>query len=157
VTSMPRHPGSRQVPKPPNLVRSFKELEARLAKLAALTRPETLTAVPASPTRWEPATAATMTNVLRMRVYRSGSKILADVGCGTGAGSVMSVQLTCPDLGVSGAAATTASGGTERIVRVTLDLPTSWESGAVHAVYVQAMRVSGADSTTCQVLRAWQR
>lgn len=153
----PRHPGSRLVDKPPNLVRSLKEFEQRLSRLASLTRPETLTFVPAVAARGEPAAAAAMTSVLQTLVYRSGSKLLADVACGTGAGSVVSVQLTVPDLAVTGTAATTPSGGTERVARVALDLPTAWESGAAHMVYLQAMRVSGADSTTVRMLRAWQR
>lgn len=155
--AMPRHAGSRVVDKPPNILRTIRLIEKKLARLASVTRPEVLVAVPASPSRWEPAAAASMTNVLRWYVYRSGSKILADVGCGTGAGSVMRAQLAVPALGLTGDAVTTASGGTERIVRLSLTMPEAWASGAVYPVYVQAMRVSGTDATTLAVLRGWQR
>jgi hypothetical protein len=40
---------------------------------------------------------------------------------------------------------------------VSLAIPAAWDSGANYLVTVQARRVSGADATTVQVRRAWQR
>ncbi|MBO2461661.1 hypothetical protein [Actinomadura violacea] len=152
-----RHPGSRLVPHDPDLVRALKAMRRDIQRAATAQQTETIVAIPAVPSRWEPATAAAMANVQQMNIYRSGSHLFCDVACGTGAGSVLRVQLTCPDLALTGTAVTTASGGTQRIIRVQLDFPDAWTVGAVHLVYAQAMRVSGSDSTTMAVIRAWQR
>lgn len=152
-----RHPGSRLVPHPPDLVRTIKAMRRDISRAANAQQTETIVAISATPSRWEPATSATMANVQQMNIYRSGSHLFADVACGTGAGSVLRVQLTCPDLSLTGTAVTTASGGTQRIIRVQLDFPDVWTVGTVHLVNVQAMRVSGTDSTTMAVIRAWQR
>lgn len=153
----PKHSGSRLVDQRPNVLRVIRRIEASLAKLINQTRPETLTFIPADPTRWEPCVSATMVNVLATRVYRSGDRLYADVVCGTGAGSAMEVQLSVPALAVTGTSVTTASGGTTQEARVTLTLPASWDSGASYLVYVQARRVSGADATTVRAYRTWQR
>jgi hypothetical protein len=153
----PRHPGSRLVSHPPNLIRDIRKIIADIQAARDRTRPETLTFVPSVPSRGEPCTSATMVNVLETYVYRSGNTLYADVACGTGTGSVMSVQFSVPALSLTGAAATTPSGGTEQIVRISLTLPDAWASGAAYLTYVQGQRVSGSDSTTVRVLRAWQR
>lgn len=153
----PRHRGSRLVDKTPNLIREIQSLRRQVETTRDKTRPETLTFVPSAATAWPACTSATMVSMVKTLVYRSGRIVYAVVGCGTGAGSVMEVQLTCPDLGVTGPAVQTASGGTERDVQVQLVMPTAWVSGDAHMVIVQGRRVSGADATTLQVLRAWQR
>lgn len=155
--AVPHHPGSRVVAHPPSLLRTLRRMQAELQRKTAPLSHEPLMAVAASPSRWEPATSSTLTNVQRLQVYRAGSRVLADVACGTGSGSVLQVQLAVPALGVTGDAVTTASGGTERIVRVAVDMPPAWESGAAHTVYLRARRVSGGDSTTVTMVRAWQR
>jgi hypothetical protein len=155
--TIPKHPGSRLVDHPPNVGRIIRRIEAEIARVANKTRLETLTFVPAVPSRGEPATAAALADVLETLVYRSGTKLLADVACGTGAGSVMEARLSVPSLALTGPTVATASGGTERIIRIELTLPTAWESGAAHLTYVQARRVSGSDATTVRILRAWQR
>ena len=58
--------------------------------------------------------------------------------------------------GVTGAGGVHGGGG-EQVIRLTLPFPDSWDTGGQHWIYVQAMRASGADATTCQVARAWQR
>jgi hypothetical protein len=98
-----------------------------------------------------------MINTHETMVYRSGDSLYADVACGTGSGSNMEVRFNIPSLVVSGTAVQSGSGGTERIVRITLTMPAAWASGAAHLVYVQGRRVSGADATTVRVLRSWQR
>jgi hypothetical protein len=142
---------------PPNVVRIIKKLQADLRNLRNLTRPETLTFTEAAPSLGVACVSGTMVNTHETNVYRSGDRVWADVALGTGAGSVMEAQFSVPALSLTGAAVASASGGTEQVVRITLDLPDSWDSGSPYLMYVQARRVSGADSTTVRVLRAWQR
>lgn len=153
----PRHPGSRFVDHEPHLIRDIRAILAAIQQNRDRTRPETLTFAPSDPARGEPCVSATMVNTHETKVYRSGNTLYADVACGTGAGSVMAVQLSVPALSLVGSAATTPSGGTEQVVRVSLTLPDTWASGAAYLTYVQAQRVSGTDATTVRVLRAWQR
>lgn len=149
------HQGSRSVPYQPNLARVIAGLRRQLRDLS-MRQLQSLLPVPAGVTAGAACTAAAMTSIFKMWTYRVGGGIYvdADIGCGTG--SVVAAQLYCPDLGVTGAAVETAAGG-EQVMRLTLQFPTSWNPGDTHWVYVQAYRVSGTDSTTIQVARAWQR
>jgi hypothetical protein len=157
VPAVPRHPGSRVVSHTPHFVRDFRKLQTAVRTLRDRTRPETIRFIDADPTRRAPCISAVMANVLEAYVYRSGDTLYVDLAAGTGAGSILEAQLTVPDLSLTGAAVQSASGGTERIIRVQLAMPAAWESGAAYLVYVQGRRVSGADSTTLAALRAWQR
>lgn len=157
MTATPRHPGSRVVDHAPNLLRTIRALQADLRKLRDRTRPETVQFTDADIARGVPCVSATFINTHVTYLYRSGVMLYIDVAAGTGAGSVMEFQLSAPLLNVTGAAAQTPSGGTERIVRVTMPLPDTWQSGEAFQVYLEGRRVSGSDSTTVRVLRAWQR
>lgn len=152
-----RHPGSRVVSRVPNLIRSLSGMRDNVDGTIARIRREDITFAPADWTRGEPAAAAAMTNVLYTLVYRSGHNLYADVSAGTGTDSVVSAQIYVPDLDLIGAPVTSGAGGTEQNLRLQLALPSNWGMGAVHPVYIQAMRVSGADATTLRLLRAWQR
>ncbi len=152
-----RHLGSRLVNRPPSLIRSVAAIRDNVGTNSSRIRREEITFAPADVTRGEPAISATMASTHVTKVYRSGHTLFVDLAMWLGAGSVMSAQLTVPDLGISGNIATTTGGGGEQDLRVSLDLPSGWELGDIHRVYVQAMRVSGADATTVRVLRSWQR
>lgn len=150
--SVPRHPGSRVVPHPPDLVRIVQQLRAEIRRVRP--RPETLTFV--AVTGGVPATAASLTATHLTQVYRSGEAVFADVLASAGAGSVVEVALAIPALSAVGPAVATPAGG-DHVLRVTLDAPSGWAAGAPAMVQVQARRASGGDSTTVRVLRAWQR
>lgn len=147
------HPGSRTVPHPPHIARVIRGLQ-RQVKDATMRPVQSLMPVPVTPPT--ACTAAAMTSIIKMWTYRSGGAVYVDLDVAAGASSVVSAQLTCPDLAVTGAAVTTAAGG-EQVIRLQLGFPDSWPPGDQHFLYVQARRVSGADATTCQVARAWQR
>lgn len=151
-----RHPGSRNMPHPPHIVRAFKGLERAVSDIARIIRPSELLPVLASVTGGQPCTATSMTSVYRMWTYRNGAAVYADVAVGCGSSSVVQVQLTCPDYAIAGTPAVSAAGG-EQVLRVELDLPDEWEPGDTHYVMVQAYRSAGTDSTTIQVARGWQR
>lgn len=153
----PRHQGSRTVSREPNLVRYLTGVRDDVSANLARIKREDFTFAPADWTRGEPATSATMAHTHVTRVHRSGHVLYVDVAAGLGVDSVLSAQLTVPDLALVGVAVTSGAGGTEQDLRLQLVMPTGWEMGAVYRVYIQAMRVSGADSTTLRVLRAWQR
>jgi hypothetical protein len=145
--------GSRTVPHPPHIARVIRGLQ-RQVRDATMRVVQSLLPVPLTP--GTACTAAAMASVLKMWTYRTGASVFVDLDVAAGAGSVVSAQLACPDLGVTGAAAATAAGG-EQVVRLRFDYPASWNPGDRHWIYVQAFRVSGTDATTCQVARAWQR
>lgn len=147
------HPGSRTIPHPPHISRVIRGLQ-RQVKDATMRMVQSLLPVPVTPAT--ACTAASMTSLFKMWTYRTGASVFVDLDVNAGASSVVSAQLTCPDLSVTGAAAATAAGG-EQVIRLQFDFPDSWNTGDQHFVYVQAMRASGADATTCQVARAWQR
>lgn len=151
-----RHRGSRLVTRTPDLVRTLVGMRDDIQS-ARRVRREDITVAPADWTRGEPATSATMANVHVTLVYRSGHALYFDLYAGTGAGSVLEAQLSVPDLSVTSAAVMTTPAGGERLLRLQLGLPATWQVGDAHLVYVQARRVSGADATTLRVLRAWQR
>jgi hypothetical protein len=152
-----RHLGSRVVSRAPNLIRTVTAIRDTAAANTTRIKREDVTFAPADWTRGEPATSATMASTHVTRVYRSGHSLYVDVAAGLGDASIVSAQLAVPDLGVIGPAVTSGEGGVEQDLRLQLSMPTPWEIGAVYRVYVQAMRVSGADATTLRVLRAWQR
>lgn len=151
-----RHRGNRLVTRTPSLVRTLVGMRDDIQASRRIRR-EDITVAPADWTRGEPAVSATMADVHVTLVYRSGHALFFDVLAGTGAGSVLAAQVSVPDLSVTGAAATTTPAGGERLLRLQLDMPATWQTGEAHLVYVQARRVSGADATTLRVLRAWQR
>jgi len=152
-----RHRGNRLVTRTPNLVRSLVGMRDDIQNSSRRIRREDITVAPADWTRGEPATSATMADVHVTLVYRSGHALYFDLYAGTGAGSVLEAQLSVPDLSVTSAAVMTTPAGGERLLRLQLDMPATWQVGDAHLVYVQARRVSGADATTLRVLRAWQR
>lgn len=152
-----RHPGSRTVSRVPNAVRSLIAMRNNVDGTLTRVRREDVTFAPADWTRGEPATSATMASVFVTRLYRSGHNLYIDVAAGLGVESVLSAQISVPDLSLTSPPITSGAGGNEQDLRLQLALPTTWEMGAVYRVYVQAMRVSGADATTLRVLRAWQR
>lgn len=152
-----RHRGSRLVTRAPDLVRSLVGMRDDIQSSARRVRREEMSVAPADWTRGEPAVSATMANVHVTLVYRSGHALFFDLYAGTGAGSVLEAQLSVPDLSVTSASATSTPAGGERLLRLQLDMPATWQVGEALLVYVQARRVSGADATTLRVLRAWQR
>jgi hypothetical protein len=152
----PRHPGSRVVAKPPNLVRIIQQIRREIDRIAQAARPETLTFVDSVASRGTPATAATLTDTHVTRVYRSGDHVFVDVLASCGASSVMAFALAVPTLGLVGSTVTTAAGG-DQVMRVLLTMPDTWVRGAAQQVYLRSQRVSGADATTARVVRAWQR
>ena len=103
------------------------------------------------------ATASSWTTYARLWVYRSGAAVYVDVDVWTGTASVVAIQLTCPDLGVTGTWVETGNTGGEWVMRAQLNFPDAWNPGDSHFVAVQAYRVSGTDATAIQVARAWQR
>jgi hypothetical protein len=145
--------GSRTVPHPPHIARVIRGLQ-RQVKDATKRQVQSILPVPV--TAGTPCVAAAMASVLKMWVYRSGASVYVDLDVNCLTASVVSAQLTCTDLAVTGAAVNTAAGG-EQVIRLTLLMPQSWNPGDVHYVYIQAYRVSGTDATTCQVARSWQR
>ncbi|HEY1668501.1 MAG TPA: hypothetical protein VGG54_22650 [Trebonia sp.] len=151
-----RQAGSRLFPHPPHVARAVRALQRTAADNRWQMPPSALNPVPASVTSGEPCTASTMTDVYRMYVYRAGAAVYADVAAGCGTSSVVSAQLACSDFGLTGTAVTSVTGG-EQLLRLQLDMPDEWPPGEAHYVTVQAMRVSGADATTLQVARGWQR
>jgi hypothetical protein len=151
-----RHAGSRNMPHPPNLVRSLKALQRSVADLTWLVKSSPLQPVLASVAAGQPCTAGSMTAVYRMWTYRDGAAVYADVAVGCGSASVVQVRLACPDLSVTGTTAVSGAGG-EQVLRVQLDLPDEWTPGDTHFVTVQAFRSSGSDATTMQVVRGWQK
>lgn len=153
----PRHPGSRLVDLPPNIAREIWKIKAAIRALKDRTRPEMLVFVSADVAKAEAFTSASMVNTLMTYMYRSGDTVYADVLVTTGAASVVETQLWVSSLSLAGTPVTSAAGGTERILRLTLQLPPAWEMGEARRIYVQARRVSGADATAIRVLRAWQR
>ncbi|MEV8634283.1 hypothetical protein AB0395_21770 [Streptosporangium sp. NPDC051023] len=158
VTPQPsRHVGSRVVATAPDAVRTITGIRAEVSRQATRVRRESLTFAPADPSRGEPCTAAVMVSVLVAMIYRSGHNLYADVAMGTGAASVMQAQLAVPGLGLTGDVVDTAAGGSERDIRLRLELTDAWPMGEAHRVYVQARRLSGADATTVRLLGAWQR
>lgn len=152
-----RHRGARTVSREPNGVRAIVAIRDDLGAQMARIRREDITFAPADWTRGEPAISATMANVLVTRLYRSGHVLYVDVAAGLGTESVLSAQLAVPDLSLTGVAVTSGAGGPEQDLRLQLAIPATWPMGESHRVYVQAMRVSGADATTLRLLRAWQR
>lgn len=152
-----RHRGARTVIRKPNLVRAVTVIRDNISAQAARIRPEIMTFTSADPALGYPADAAAMANVATTRVYRSGRALYADIAVGTGDASVVAAQLAVPDLGATGPAVTSDEGGTFQDLRLQMEIPDTWEMGIDYRVYVQAMRVSGADATTLRVLRAWQR
>jgi hypothetical protein len=145
------------VTRTPNLIRTLATIRDNVDTNATRVRREDITFAPADWTRGEPAVAATMTNVLVTSVHRSGHILYADIAAGLGDASSLSAQLTVPNLGLTGPAVTSGEGGIEQDLRLKLAISDIWEMGAAQRVYVQAMRVSGADATTLRLLRAWQR
>jgi hypothetical protein len=145
------------VSRTPNLIRSLTSMRDNVEANISRIRREDFTFAPSDWTRGEPAISATMANVFVTRVHRSGHALYMDIAAGLGNESVLSAQVTVPDLALIGPAVTSGAGGTEQDLRLQLALPSTWEMGAVHRVYIQAMRVSGVDATTLRILRAWQR
>lgn len=152
-----RHQGSRLVSRSPDLIRALTTLRNGNEASAARIKREEVTFAPADWTRGEPAVSATMASTHVTRVYRSGHNLYIDVAAGLGTASVVSAQIYVPELDLTGVTVTSGAGGDEQDLRLQLSLPANWEPGTSHRVYVQAMRVSGSDSTTMRVLRSWQR
>lgn len=152
-----RHQGSRLVNRTSNIIRSVSTMRDGVQANVSRIRREDIMFAPSDPARGEPCTAATMTSTHVTRIYRSGHVLLVDVALWLGVDSMMSAQISVPDLGAASPVASSVEGGGEQDVRLTLDLPPEWQLGDDYRVYVQAMRVSGADATTVRVLRAWQR
>ncbi|MFF4777511.1 hypothetical protein ACFY05_32110 [Microtetraspora fusca] len=152
-----RHAGSRLVTKGPNLVRAVSAIRGAVATNGAKIRRQDLSFTVAAPASGVPCTSGSFVQTHVTMVYRSGHNLYADLGLGTGAASVMEARLTVPDLGLTGAAVTTAAGGADQDARVMIALPDAWAIGSAHRVYVEARRVSGSDATTVRVLAAWQR
>lgn len=152
-----RHQGSRLVARPPDAVRAVTVLRNTVVQGQRRQRPDTLAFVAADVATGVACTSASFVRAVKTLVTRSGAALYVDVSAGTGAASVVEARLAVPDLGLTGAAVATASGGTEHLIRVTLPLPDAWPMGEAHLVYVEARRVSGADATTVQVVAARQR
>lgn len=153
----PRHPGSRMVAKPPDLVRSIVGIRDQATAAETRIRRQDLAPAPADPAAGVAATSATFVRTHVVKMYRVGHNVFADLAMGTGSGSVMEARLSVPDFGLTGTAVATAAGGTDVDLRVTLTLPDAWPNGEGHRVYVEARRVSGSDATTVRVLALWQR
>jgi hypothetical protein len=151
-----RHPGSRQAPTAPHIARAFKAMQRTIDDQASQLDPQELQAVQAAITTGQPCTGAAFADIFRMWTYRRGAAAYADVAVGCGTASVVQVRLTAPDFTLLGAATVSAAGG-EQVLRVTLAYPDAWAPGDTHYVTVQGFRASGADATTMQVVRGWQR
>ncbi len=152
-----RHAGSRLVAKSPDLIRAVAGIRANGAAAQSRVRREDVAFTEASAAAGVACTSASFIQTHVTMVYRTGHSLFADIAAGTGAGSVLEIRLTVPDLSLTGAAVASATGGTDVDVRVELALPDAWTPGDPHRVFVEGRRLSGADATTIRVLRAWQR
>lgn len=150
-----RHAGSRLITRGPDFVRAVADVRSRLVtNLTKIRREEiSFSAVNSG----VPCTSGIMINTHDTRMARTGYSLFADLVAVTGAASVVEAQITIPALSISSPPVATPSGGTERELQVTLEMPDAWDIGLTYRVYVQARRVSGGDATTLRLLRAWQR
>jgi hypothetical protein len=156
--SVPRHPGSRDNDRSQNLIQVIRRLRADLARMENRVRPEQLAFTVAAAGSGVAVTSAdfTATHVVKL-VRGRGQLVVVELLAGTGAGSVVEARLAVPDLGVTGPAAASAAGGTEREIKLGLTLPEAWMVGEGYLVTVEARRVSGSDTTTVRVVRAVHR
>lgn len=154
--TVPRHPGSRVVPHPPNLLRVIRKIQADVAALRNWTRPETLTFTDAVGLAFS---GSTFQQMFLTRVYRSGHQLTVLLTAATGTDCSVEARLSVPDLsgGIYSPAVASPVGGQLQDIKLRLDLPDAWAYGDSYRVFVEARQTAGASTPTLSVMRAVQR
>jgi hypothetical protein len=150
--------GSRVVPGRADLVRSVRQLAARVRRLEARAAYATAPVAfcPFDVSQGVPVAGGDFVACYAAAVPRGTEKGLwVWVLCGNGADAVVEVRLACDWYPAVGEAVASAAGG-RQWVRVGMEVPEGWPLGEFAPVMVQARRVSAADAATVQVSTAYR-